>query len=242
MAVTLYWIVQADATATPTGAQIVAGQDGTGATALASGSEAYTAAGDYSEAISITGLSAGVAYEQAWVAYDGSTYSSVVTATITTVFLVSGAPATVTISPQSAQIVVGKVISTAPATVTLTGQPALVINNPYSPTIVGTTPASVSIIGSPAKISAGRTLKTTPATVSITASPASVISGVGAGTLLGTTPASVVLAASSAQIIVGKVLNTSPASLSVNGASALVTNSAITVYLRAGSWIRYIQL
>ena len=194
MAVTLYWIVQADATATPTGAQIVAGQDGTGATALASGSEAYTAAGDYSEASSITGLSAGVAYEQAWVAYDGSTYSSVVTATITTVFLVSGAPATVTISPQSAQIVVGKVISTAPATVTLTGQPALVINNPYSPTIVGTTPASV------------------------------------------------VLAASSAQIIVGKVLNTSPASLSVNGASALVTNSAITVYLRAGSWIRYIQL
>ena len=82
MAVTLYWIVQADATATPTGAQIVAGQDGTGATALASGSEAYTSAGNYSEASAITGLSGGTAYEQAWVAYDGSTYSDVVTATI----------------------------------------------------------------------------------------------------------------------------------------------------------------
>lgn len=84
MAISLYWIVQADATATPTGAQIVAGQDGTGAAALASGSEAYTAAGDYSEAAAITGLSAGTAYEQAWVAYDGVSYSSVVTATITT--------------------------------------------------------------------------------------------------------------------------------------------------------------
>ena len=91
MATVLYWIVQADATATPTGAQIVAGQDGTGAAALASGSEAYTAAGDYSEASPITGLSAGTAYEQAWVAYDGSTYSSVVTATITTWFTSSGA-------------------------------------------------------------------------------------------------------------------------------------------------------
>ncbi|MEY2656095.1 MAG: hypothetical protein RLZZ524_3123 [Pseudomonadota bacterium] len=84
MAVTLYWIVQADATATPTGAQIVAGQDGTGSAALASGSEAYTSAGNYSEASAISSLSAGTAYEQAWVAYDGSTYSTVVTATITT--------------------------------------------------------------------------------------------------------------------------------------------------------------
>ncbi len=84
MAVTLYWIVQPDATATPTGAQIAAGQDGTGSAALASGDVAYTAAGDYSEASAITGLTAGTAYEQAWVAYDGSTYSSVVTATITT--------------------------------------------------------------------------------------------------------------------------------------------------------------
>lgn len=91
MAVTLYWIVQADATATPTGAQIVAGQDGTGAAALASGSEAYTSAGTYSEAIAISTLSANTAYEQAWVAYDGSTYSSVVTATITTPANVSNA-------------------------------------------------------------------------------------------------------------------------------------------------------
>ncbi|MEY4635660.1 MAG: hypothetical protein RJA55_1458 [Acidobacteriota bacterium] len=84
MAVNLYWIVQADATATPTNVQIKDGQDGTGAAALKSGSEAYTAAGTYDEATAITGLSAGTAYEQCWVAWDGATYSNVVTTTITT--------------------------------------------------------------------------------------------------------------------------------------------------------------
>jgi hypothetical protein len=84
MAVTLYWIVQADATATPTNVQIKDGQDGTGAAALKSGSEAYTAGGTYDEATAITGLSAGTAYEQCWVAWDGATYSNVVTTTIYT--------------------------------------------------------------------------------------------------------------------------------------------------------------
>ena len=86
MAVSLYWIVQADATATPTGAQIVAGQDGTGAAALKSGSEAYTTGGTYDEATAITGLTPGTAYEQWWTASaDGVTFSTPTGGTITTI-------------------------------------------------------------------------------------------------------------------------------------------------------------
>ena len=68
MAIILYWIVQPDATATPTGAQVAGGLDGAGGAALAAGSETYTAPGDYSEAVAFSGLTASTAYEQAWVA------------------------------------------------------------------------------------------------------------------------------------------------------------------------------
>src|SRR5574337_1456277 len=78
MAVTLYWVAYADGGGTPTGPQIVAGQDSTGSAALASGSEPYTSAGTYDEATAITSLSASTAYRVAWVAFDGSSYSSVV--------------------------------------------------------------------------------------------------------------------------------------------------------------------
>src|SRR5574337_672207 len=85
MATTLYWVVYADGGGTPSGAQIVAGQDSTGSAALASGSEAYTSAGTYDEATAITSLSASTAYRVAWVAYDGTSYSAVaVSAAITT--------------------------------------------------------------------------------------------------------------------------------------------------------------
>src|SRR5574337_363625 len=79
MAVTLYWVAYADGGGTPSGAQIVAGQDSTGSAALASGSEAYTSAGTYDEATAITSLSASTAYRVAWVAYDGTSYSAVPT-------------------------------------------------------------------------------------------------------------------------------------------------------------------
>lgn len=78
MAVTLYWVVYADGGSTPTGAQVASGQDATGVAALASGSEAYTAAGTYDEATAITTLSPSTDYRVAWVATDGSSYSSVV--------------------------------------------------------------------------------------------------------------------------------------------------------------------
>ena len=78
MAVTLYWVVYANGGGTPSGAQIVAGQDSTGSAALASGSEPYTTAGTYDEATAITSLSANTAYRVAWVPYDGTTYGTVV--------------------------------------------------------------------------------------------------------------------------------------------------------------------
>lgn len=227
---TLYWAIQPSGTANwannaTGGGYIRDGKDGTGSALSAGsyGSQAYTAAGQIDMATAASGLTPNTSYEFGFVLYDSAAdeYSNVVVSSaFTTALLISGVPAAVTISGQAASIITGA----------------------GSPTVINATPASISIAGQTALISVGRQVNTTPATVSVTASPASVISGVGAGTLLGTTPASVVLAASSAQIIVGKVLNTSPASLSVNGASALVTNSAITVYLRAGSWIRYIQL
>lgn len=79
MATTLYWVIDtAAAIGTPTGSQVVAGQNGSGVAAVASGSEAYTSAGTYTEATPPTTLSAGTSYNVAWVAYDGSTYSTVV--------------------------------------------------------------------------------------------------------------------------------------------------------------------
>ena len=132
MAVTLYWIVQPDATATPTGAQIVAGQDGTGSAALASGDVAYTAAGDYSEASAITGLTAGTAYEQAWVAYDGSTYSTVVTATIRTAYTLSCAAGTFSYSGGTAGLAFNRVLSAASGTFAYTGGDATLTYTPAS--------------------------------------------------------------------------------------------------------------
>src|SRR5574340_437048 len=85
MAVNLYWVVYANGGGTPTGSQVVAGQDASGAAALASGSVAYTAAGTYDAASTISTLSPSTAYQAAWVAYDGASYSTVVqSAAITT--------------------------------------------------------------------------------------------------------------------------------------------------------------
>jgi large repetitive protein len=76
MAVTLYWCVYADGGADPTAAQIVAGQNATGAAALASGTEPY-ASGTVDEQTAISTLSAGTAYRVAWTSYDGSSYGNV---------------------------------------------------------------------------------------------------------------------------------------------------------------------
>src|SRR5574340_1674262 len=88
MAVNLYWVVYANGGGTPSGAQVVAGQNASGVAALASGSVAYTAAGTYDAASTIATLSPSTAYQAAWVAYDGTSYSNggtpVASAAITT--------------------------------------------------------------------------------------------------------------------------------------------------------------
>ena len=84
MATTLYWIIDLSAGwSDPTAANIVAGQKAGGSAAIASGSEPYTAGGTYTEQTPPTSLSAGTAYKVAWVAYDGSTYGSVVVSAAT---------------------------------------------------------------------------------------------------------------------------------------------------------------
>lgn len=78
MATTLYWIISpASGWVTPTGPQIVAGQNGSGGAATATGSEPYTAAGTYTEATPPTTLAASTSYRSAWVAYDGTSYGAV---------------------------------------------------------------------------------------------------------------------------------------------------------------------
>jgi hypothetical protein len=71
---TIYWIVQAAATATPSAAQVIAGQDGAGAAATFAGSSAVSATGTYTKRA--TGLTAGTAYEACVVHQDAATNNS----------------------------------------------------------------------------------------------------------------------------------------------------------------------
>jgi hypothetical protein len=77
----LYFVVHPTSTwSLPTGAQIVAGQIGTGAAALSAGNElAPTTTGLDILATLATGLTVGVSYTGAMVWYDGTTYSNVAT-------------------------------------------------------------------------------------------------------------------------------------------------------------------
>ena len=82
---TFYWIVQLAAVANPTRAQIVAGLNGAGAAAIASGSVADTGqASPVDAAADVTGLTAGTSYEVAWVWWDGSSESGVVVGAFST--------------------------------------------------------------------------------------------------------------------------------------------------------------
>ncbi len=83
MAVSLYYIIVADGSTAPTGAQVYAGVDYGAVTVLASGSVAYTAAGDY-DGTPWAGASASTAYDQYWVASDGTTHGTPVKGDITT--------------------------------------------------------------------------------------------------------------------------------------------------------------
>jgi hypothetical protein len=222
MATVLYWIVQADATATPTGAQIVAGQDGTGSAALAAGSEAYTAAGDYSEAIAISGLSANTAYEQAWVAYDGSTYSSVVTATITTPANVSNA-----LTGQAVTISAGTMV--AALAQALTGSSATASAGTLAQAL------TQHLVGSAATASAGTLVSaiTQPLTGSaVTASAGTLTANVGTGNEAALTGSAVTASTGTLVTALTQPLTGESATVSAGTATAGVTQpltgSAVT--------------
>jgi hypothetical protein len=82
----LYWVVQAAAVADPSGAQVVAGLDGSGAAAVDAGEEdapTITTA-PFTFTTPATGLSPGTNYEIAFVWYDGTNYSNVAVGSFTT--------------------------------------------------------------------------------------------------------------------------------------------------------------
>jgi hypothetical protein len=85
MAITIYWVAYANGAGKPSNDQIRLGQNSGGGPALRSGNAPYTAGGVYTFPPVIVGLSPNTAYQEAFVAWDGTTYSnSVESAAITT--------------------------------------------------------------------------------------------------------------------------------------------------------------
>ena len=81
----LYYLAVPVGSTAPTAAQIVAGVDYGAVTVLAAGSVAYTSVGTYdADSAPVTGASASTAYDQWWVAYDGTNYGTPVSGEITT--------------------------------------------------------------------------------------------------------------------------------------------------------------
>lgn len=74
---TLFWVAYLSSGSTPTALQIVNAQNATGAAALASGVEEYTADGTYDESTAISVLNDGTGYKVAWTIYNGSAYGNV---------------------------------------------------------------------------------------------------------------------------------------------------------------------
>ena len=142
MAYTTYFVVYASGGATPTGAQIVAGQDSTGAAALASGSQAFGALGVSTFATAVTTLTASTAYVIAFVDFDGTTYSNVVAGGFSTTAadgngVVSGVAAIGAVSAPSASVFVTVALAGVAATGSA-GSPAIA----SSPTVALTGIAS----------------------------------------------------------------------------------------------------
>jgi hypothetical protein len=88
---TLFAVTYPAGTGTPSNAQIVAGQDSTGAAASWAGNAVWTGSGQYLDA---SGLDPATEYDSAAVIYDGTTYSNVVevSGTWTTLSLRYGRP------------------------------------------------------------------------------------------------------------------------------------------------------
>ncbi len=82
---TIYYVVTESGDSTPSAAQVQAGQNSSGTSALASGSQ-YVSSGGYAHTFDITGLSANTSYKVHVVAKDGSSnVSSVQTSSVSTV-------------------------------------------------------------------------------------------------------------------------------------------------------------
>jgi hypothetical protein len=137
--VTLYWVVYADGGADPSAEQIVAGDNATGADALASGSETYNGPDTYDEQTAITTLSAGTAYRVAWTSYDGSSYGNVT---------VSDAITTTSASTNVSVTLTGAAASAAAAALAATGAAQIVLPSTLAAAVatdIGATGSSASV-------------------------------------------------------------------------------------------------
>lgn len=132
---TLYYVVQVSSASAPSVAQVIAGQQSSGAAAVASGNAAVSAA--TAQSFSVAGLTAGTAYTAYLVANDSSTTplsSSRVSVSFTTTAITTpeaptigtatagDAQATVTFTaPSSTVAITGYTVTSSPGGITATG-------------------------------------------------------------------------------------------------------------------------
>jgi hypothetical protein len=126
---TLYIVTYPAGTGTPSDAQIVAGQQYSGAAASWADHADWTGSPQYLDA---SGLSASTEYDSAAVIYDGTTYSNVVevSGTWTTLsgaaYTLTANNGTLTLTGQSAGITRSKVLTAQAGTLSITGQSATI--------------------------------------------------------------------------------------------------------------------
>jgi|GEM_PF-3401379 len=134
---TIFYVVVADAATAPTSAQVVAGQNGSGAAALASGSQAV-ASTPFSHTFTVSSLSAGTAYDVYVVARDDESTPNLqtspvkvdVSTTAPAPVQVSGRCITGTIDLANAGTIDGKVFYSGTGTVL--GTPGVSVNISWS--------------------------------------------------------------------------------------------------------------
>ena len=259
MAVTLYWVVYADGGATPSGAQVVAGQDSTGSAALASGSEAYTSAGTYDEATAITSLSPNTAYRVAWVAYDGSSYSSVVISTYKITTSLSFGYGTYSISGQSVTLLRSKVITANNGSYTYTGQTATLLKSK----VVSASAGSYTYTGQTATLLRSKVISASAGSYSYTGQSATLLKSkvlvadygtytytgqsvtITKGTVYNITAnaGTYSISGQNATLLRSKLITANNGTYNYTGQNATISYSGApttpTITLKAGSWIRY---
>ena len=104
MTTTIYGITVASGSTAPTAAQVVAGVNYGAVTVLGAASAAYSAAGAYDLTPLVSGLSASTAYDVYFAAYDGTTYSAVLSGTVTTASGLSATPGSYTWSGTQSEV------------------------------------------------------------------------------------------------------------------------------------------